>query len=66
MERNTFLVLIFGYILPKNQSLGSRFPMFSFAGFYCTFFFVHINTVMKLVMACGGGVGGLVAIASLF
>ena len=31
-----FLVLIFGCILPQNQSAGSYFAMFLFAGFYCT------------------------------
>ena len=31
-----FLVLIFGCLFPQNQSAGSYFAMFLFAGFYCT------------------------------
>ena len=36
MERNKFVfVLIFRCIFPKNLSVGSCFPMFLIAGFYC-------------------------------
>ena len=30
-----YLVLIFGCLFPQNQSAGSYFAMFLFAGFYC-------------------------------
>ena len=35
-EISLFLVLIFGCYFPQNQSAGSYFPMFLFAGFNCT------------------------------
>ena len=31
-------VLILGFIFPKNQSVGSRFSMFLYAGFHCIVF----------------------------
>ena len=50
-----FLVLIFGCFFPQNQSAGSYFAMFLFAGFYCTAsplksFSKTFNTMLELFL----------------
>ena len=46
-----FLVLIFGCLFPQNQSAGSYFAMFLFAGFYCI---AHDYMLIDVSVFCTG------------